>query len=49
MDNEADLEPAVVRAGEPDTGPTMAGNDSVHVRLKINGKDYALDIGRRRS
>jgi xanthine dehydrogenase YagT iron-sulfur-binding subunit len=35
MDNESDLKP-VVSAAE--------GNDSVHVKLKINGKDYALDI-----
>src|SRR5260370_35535316 len=43
MDNESDLEPAVSTA-EPATAPTTAGNDSVHVKLKINGKDYALDI-----
>src|SRR6266404_3301640 len=43
MDNESDLEP-VVSAAEPATAPTTAGNDSVHVKLKINGKDYALDL-----
>ena len=43
MDNESDLEP-VVSAAEPATAPTTVGNDSVHVKLKINGKDYALDI-----
>ena len=43
MDNESDLEP-VVSATELATAPTTAGNDSVHVKLKINGKDYALDI-----
>src|SRR5882724_5000085 len=43
MDNESDLEP-IVSAAEPATAPTTAGNDSVHVKLKINGKDCTLDV-----
>ena len=43
MDNESDME-SVVSAAEPATAPTTVGNDSVHVKLKINGKDYTLDI-----
>jgi len=43
MDNESDME-SVVSAAEPATASTTAGNDSVHVKLKINGKDYTLDI-----
>src|SRR5438067_5952775 len=43
MDNESDME-SVVSAAEPATAPTTVDNDSVHVKLKINGKDYALDI-----